>query len=335
MEPAEGVFEIRPRHKAHKPYQRVLRVDERIRLLAEAVLAFVLLLRRIHRKTPEIVASNISFRFFQNGDARPGPLGGDRRSGRVEVKRALILSMLEQTPVITVQELRRALAARGHQFGYDTIQRFFMRHRITRKKRTGHAAEQDRPDVLRRRRAWFDGQIDLDSERLVFIDETWAMTNMVRTHGRAPRRDRLRMGVPHGHWKTTTFVAGLTLRGMIVPFVLSGPNRRAAFETYGEKVRVPELRPCDIVIMDNLSSHKGPRTQAMIEDAGARLRFPQPYSPNFNPIENAFAKLKAMLRKAAERAVEGLWSSIGRITDTFTPSECKNYFANAGYDPEW
>jgi transposase len=167
----------------------------------------------------------------------------------------------------------------------------------------------------------------------VFIDETWAKTNMARTHGRAPRGERLRVGVPHGHWKTTTFVGGLTLRGMVAPFVLDGPINRVAFETYVEKVLLPELRPGDIVVMDNLSSHKGPRVREMIRAVGAELLFLPPYSPDFNPIENAFAKLKALLRKAAERTVEGLWNAIGRILDTFTPTECANYFANAGYDP--
>jgi transposase len=167
----------------------------------------------------------------------------------------------------------------------------------------------------------------------VFIDETWAKTNMARTHGRAPRGERLRVGVPHGHWKTTTFVGGLTLRGMVAPFVLDGPINRVAFETYVEKVLLPELRPGDIVVMDNLPSHKGPRVREMIRAVGAELLFLPPYSPDFNPIENAFAKLKALLRKAAERTVEGLWNAIGRILDTFTPTECANYFANAGYDP--
>jgi transposase len=142
------------------------------------------------------------------------------------------------------------------------------------------------------------------------------------------------MAIPHGHWKTTTFVAGLSLRGMLAPFVLSGPINRDAFETYAEKVLVPELRPGDIVIMDNLSSHKGPALRVMIEAAGAELVYLPPYSPDFNPIENAFAKLKAMLRKAAERTVDGLWNAIGRIVETFTPEECANYFAAAGYDPE-
>ena len=119
---------------------------------------------------------------------------------------------------------------------------------------------------------------------------------------------------------------------MIAPFVLDGPINRDAFETYVEKVLVPELIPGDVVIMDNLSSHKGQRVEAMIEAAGATLRFLPPYSPDFNPIENAFAKLKAHLRKVAERTVNGLWNAIGLAIDLFKPDECANYFKAAGYD---
>ncbi len=155
---------------------------------------------------------------------------------------------------------------------------------------------------------------------------------MARRYGRAPRGQRLRVGVPHGHWLTTTFVAGLSMRGIIAPFVLDGPINREAFETYVERVLVPTLRPGDVVVMDNLSSHKGPRVEDMIQAAGARLLFLPPYSPDFNPIEQVFAKLKALLRKAAERSVEGLWTTIGKLLDTFTLTECANYIANAGYD---
>ena len=187
--------------------------------------------------------------------------------------------------------------------------------------------------MLKRRRAWFEGQLDLDPARLVFIDETWASTNMARRYGRAPRGERLRVGVPHGHWKTTTFVAGLRLEGLVAPFVPDGPMNRAAFEAYVERVLVPELRPGEVVLMDNLSSHKVPKVRALIEAAGAELLYLPPYSPDFNPIENAFAKLKALLRKAAERTVEGLWRAIAELLDAFTPGECANYFAAAGYDP--
>ena len=186
--------------------------------------------------------------------------------------------------------------------------------------------------MLSQREAWFEGQLDLDPARLVFIDETWASTNMARTRGRAPRGQRLRAAIPHGHWKTTTLVAGLTQDGIVAPFVLDGPINRDAFETYVAKVLVLELRPGDVVILDNLSSHKGPRVRELIEAAGASLLYLPPYSPDFNPIENAFAKLKALLRKAAKRTVAALWDAIGRLVEAYTPQECRNYFAHAGYD---
>jgi transposase len=155
---------------------------------------------------------------------------------------------------------------------------------------------------------------------------------MARRYGRCRRGERLRVGVPHGHWKTTTFVGALTTRGFIAPFVLDGPINRDAFETYVDKVLIPEINPGDIVVMDNLSSHKGPRVRERIEAVGASLVYLPPYSPDFNPIENAFAKLKALLRKVAERTVDGLWDAIGEIIDLFTPDECRHYFAAAGYD---
>ena len=168
----------------------------------------------------------------------------------------------------------------------------------------------------------------------MFIDETWASTNMARTHGRALRGERLRAPIPHGHWLTTTFVAGLRNTGMVAPMVLDGPINGSLFQDYVEQVLVPELRPGDIVVMDNLGSHKGAGVRAAIEAAGASLLYLPPYSPDFNPIEQAFAKLKAMLRKAAGRTLDDLWRSIGRIIDTFTPTECSNYFAAAGYDAD-
>ncbi len=170
--------------------------------------------------------------------------------------------------------------------------------------------------------------------RLVFIDETWASTNMARLRGRAPRGERLRAGIPHGHWKTTTFVAGLRLTGMVAPMVLDGPINGDWFEAYVTQVLVPELRPGDFVIMDNLSSHKRASVRESIEAAGATLRFLPPYSPDFNPIEKAFSKLKAMLRKIGERTVNGLWDLIGRLVDIFQPHECANYFTSCGYDPD-
>lgn len=166
----------------------------------------------------------------------------------------------------------------------------------------------------------------------MFIDETWASTNMMRLRGRAPKGERLRSGAPHGHWKITTFVAALRLTGMTAPLVFDGPINAQVFEAYVEQFLVPTLSPGDVVIMDNLSSHKRPHVRALIEGAGANLLYLPPYSPDFNPIENAFAKLKALLRKAATRTVDALWDVIGKSLDHFTPRECANYFAAAGYD---
>ena len=156
---------------------------------------------------------------------------------------------------------------------------------------------------------------------------------MARRYGRAPRGERLRAAVPHGHWKTTTFVAGLRLDGVVAPLVLDGPINATAFEAYVEQFLAPTLQPGDIVVMDNLSSHKGPKVRALIEAVGAKLLYLPPYSPDFNPIEKLFSKLKALLRQAAERTVDGLWRVIGDCLDRFTPRECANYFEAAGYEP--
>ena len=146
--------------------------------------------------------------------------------------------------------------------------------------------------MLSRRWAWFEGQIDFDPERLVFVDETWASTNMARRYGRCPRGERLRMSVPHGHWKTTTVIAGLRSSGIVAPFVIDCAVDRDVFETWVEYVLIPDLCVGDIVVMDNLSSHKGPRVRALIEAAGAELRYLPPYSPELNPMENVWDYLR-------------------------------------------
>lgn len=194
--------------------------------------------------------------------------------------------------------------------------------------------EQQRPDLLKRRQDWFDAQPDLDPARLVFIDETGLSTKMSRLRGRSMRGERCRSAVPHGHWKTTTFTGALRLSGMTAPMVLDGAMNGVAFRAYVEQVLVPTLTPGDIVIMDNLPAHKADGVRQAIEIAGCRLRYLPPYSPDFNPIENAFSKLKALLRAKAERSVEGLWNSVGDVIKLFEPQECANYFAAAGYDPD-
>jgi transposase len=201
-------------------------------------------------------------------------------------------------------------------------------------KKTVRAAEQDRPDVAAARIEWARNQTELDPERLVFIDETGTSTNMARQRGRSPRGERLIGKVPHGHWKTTTFVAGLRSTALTAPGVIDGPMNGNAFLAYVEQILVPSLAPGDTVVMDNLSAHKVPGIREAIEAAGATLLYLPPYSPDFNPIEQLFAKLKALLRKAGERSVEGLWNRIANLLKAFTPSECANYFRNAGYAPQ-
>jgi transposase len=188
--------------------------------------------------------------------------------------------------------------------------------------------------VKTRRRAWFDGQLDLDPEKLIFIDETSASTKMARLRGRAKRGERCRAPIPHGHWKTTTFTAGLRLNGLAAPMLLDGAMNGPAFFAYVAQVLVPELTPGDIVVMDNLPAHKVAGVRNAIEEAGASLLLLPPYSPDFNPIEMAFAKLKALLRKAAARTIDELWAVVADCLSQFSPAECRNYFQAAGYDPE-
>jgi len=173
----------------------------------------------------------------------------------------------------------------------------------------------------------------MSPERLVFIDETWATTNMARRHGRAQRGQRLVAAVPHGHWKTTTFLAALRHDGISAPCVFDGAINGARFVAYVEQALVPTLRPGDIVVLDNLGAHKVKGVRAAIEAAGAELLYLPSYSPDLNPIEQAFAKLKALLRTAARRTVDALWRAIGNALDAFSPAECARYLANAGYVP--
>ena len=165
----------------------------------------------------------------------------------------------------------------------------------------------------------------------MFVDETWASTNMARAYGRCPVGERLVMSVPWGHWRTTTFVAALRCDGLTAPTVIDGAMTGDLFVAYVRQQLVPTLRPGDIVVMDNLSCHKRSEVRAAIEGAGCALRLLPPYSPDLNPIEKAFSKLKAKLRAAAKRTVETLWRYLGEVLDEFLPAECRNYFASCGY----
>lgn len=166
---------------------------------------------------------------------------------------------------------------------------------------------------------------------MIFLDETWLKTNMVRLSGRCPRGERLVDRTPHGHWKTSTLVAGLRCDGIVAPSVFDGPINGVAFLAWIEQVLVPVLRPGDTVIMDNLSSHKVAGVRTAIEAAGARLLYLPPYSPDMNPIEMIFAKIKSSIRRAGARTVAALWEALGRVLPTVTPREAANCFRHAGY----
>ncbi len=194
-----------------------------------------------------------------------------------------------------------------------------------------HAAEQDRPDVKEQRRVWRAAQPLLDPSRLVFIDETATATNMARRYGRSPSGKRLVDKVPHGHWKVTTVVAALRHGGVGAVMTVDGAINGDLFVAYVEQCLVPTSRAGDVVVLDNLSSHKRAEARALIEAAGAALVFLPPYSPDYNPIEMAFGKLKAKLRKAKERTVEGLRAAVFAALEAFTPEECANFLCHDGY----
>jgi len=198
-------------------------------------------------------------------------------------------------------------------------------------KKTLVASEQARPDIAAARQDWNALKPSLDVTRLVFIDETWTKTNMTRTRGRAPRGKRLVGAVPHGHWKTSTFVAGLRHDRMVAPLMLDGAINGDAFLAYVEQFLAPTLAPGDIVIADNLASHKVAGVRQAIEARHASLRFLPAYSPDLNPIEQGFAKIKAHLRRAEPRSRGALWNATGRIVQDFTPEQCANFLAHAGY----
>lgn len=193
------------------------------------------------------------------------------------------------------------------------------------------ATEQARPDVARRREQWIKYRPGFVPSRLVFIDETWTKTNMTALRGWSPRGQRLKADAPFGHWNTMTFIAALRADRVEAPWLIDGPINAERFLIYVQKVLVPTLKADDIVIMDNLGSHKAKAIRQAIRSVGARLVFLPKYSPDLNPIEQMFSKLKTLIRKAQARTVEGAWKSIGEILNEFKPDECANYLVNSGY----
>jgi transposase len=270
-----------------------------------------------------------SQRWRATGSAAAKRMGG-RRPLRLQRERDWLLTRIAEKPDLTVRAVVAELAERGTPASYGAVWRFFKHEGITFKK-TLYASEQDRADIARRRARWKTHQGRLDPRRLVFLDETWAKTNMTRRHGRCARGVRLVAKVPHGRWRTLTFLAALRHDRITATCVIDGPINGASFRAYVEQFLVPALSAGDFVIMDNLGSHKGHAVRRLIRAAGAKLFFLPRYSPDLNPIEQVFAKLKTLLRKTDPRTTEATWRGIGSLLDRFTPQECANYFANAGY----
>jgi len=196
-----------------------------------------------------------------------------------------------------------------------------------------HATEQRRPDVAERRAAWRVKQAGLDPTKLVFIDETWCKTNMTRRRGRSPIGQRLVEHVPHGHWKTTTLIAALDHRGVRCSTTVDGSVNGLTFTAFTRQVLAPTLKPGEIVILDNLSSHKVLAVREAVEGIGARLWFLPPYSPDLNPIELAFSKLRRLYESAGHRTIDALWQDTQRLLDLIRQMDAEGFFRHCGYQP--
>ena len=246
---------------------------------------------------------------------------------------AEVRQLVADHPDATLVELHSMLSNKDN-VTVVTLHNFLHHLKITWKKKTLVAEEQLRPDIVAQREEWQTFQEFIDAAMLVFIDETWAKTNMSPLYGRAERGKRVVDYVPHGHWKTTTFLAALRYDGLTAPMTLDGAINGDYFLAYVKQVLVPTLKEGDIVVMDNLSSHKVAGVKEAIESVGAKVLYLPPYSPDFNPIENVFSKLKTLVRKSKTRTMEELWNKLGELSDVFSPEECANYFKNAGYNPK-
>ncbi|MPR12644.1 IS630 family transposase [Microvirga tunisiensis] len=271
-------------------------------------------------------------RVRETGLVTPERIGGHRRPV-LEPYQDLLRSLVEAKSGITLSEIQAELRIRGIEVqALSTIHLMLKRMDLTQKK-TLRAAEQDRPDVAQQRQRFRVWQRFMDASHFVFLDETGTATNMTRRYGRAPRGQRVVDATPYGHWLTTTFVAGLRERGIIAPLVVDGPMRGEIFRAYVEQMLARALSPGDVVVLDNLAAHKVAGVEEAIRAVGGSILYLPPYSPDLNPIEQLFAKLKALLRKAGARTKEALWTTIGELLDAFSSDECRNYLRNCGYEP--
>jgi transposase len=266
----------------------------------------------------------------ETGSVSPDRFGG-YKTFSLEPHTDLVKELVAEQPDSTLAELQARLGKEKVKVSQSGISRFLHHINLTFKKKSVHAAEQDRPDVAAARKALRKEQPTLDPKQLVFIDETAATTKMTRLYGRAPQGKRLIDKVPHGHWKTTTFICGLRYDGVTAPFVLDGPMDGAHFLAYVEQILAPTLKKGQIVFLDNVSTHKVDGIEEAIEARGARAVFLPAYSPDLNPIEQLFARLKSFLRKMKARTVEKLWRAISSFLKKVSKDECKAYLANSGY----
>ena len=266
----------------------------------------------------------------ETGSVSPDKFGG-YKTFSLEPHTDLVKELVAEQPDRTLAELRDRLAKEQVMVSQSAISRFLHHINLTFKKKSVHAAEQDRPDVAAARRALRKQQQTLDPKKLVFIDETAATTKMTRLYGRAAQGQRVVDKVPHGHWKTTTFICGLRYNRVTAPFVLDGPMDGPHFLAYVEQILAPTLKKGEIVFLDNVSTHKVDGVEEAIKARGARAVFLPAYSPDLNPIEQLFARLKSFLRKMKARTVEKLWNAIASFLKEVSEDECTAYLANSGY----
>ena len=270
----------------------------------------------------------------QSGSPAPARQGRPRGTGRLAPYESFLIQAVEAQPDITMPDLAaRLFEEHGVRADPATLSRLLCRRGFTYKKQL-LAAECARAAIRAERRVWRDQRqprMQQQPYRFVFLDETFVNTKMVRLRGRSRRGERLRAAAPFGHWKTQTFIAGLRCHELSAPWVIDGPITRSAFDAYIETQLAPTLAKGDVVILDNLAVHKSAKAAQCLKEKGAWFLFLPPYSPDLNPIEQAFSKLKAHLRKAEVRTFEALWRAVGEICDLFTPQECWNYLKAAGY----
>ena len=268
--------------------------------------------------------------YQQSGHILPKQRGGYKKS-RLAGHDDKLKQWIADQPDLTLEELKGLCADQlGVKIGLNALWQRLDKLGLSFKK-TLHASEQERADVIAKRRWWRQQQARWNPQRLVFVDETGLNTTMTRRYGRAMRSRRCLGFAPHGHWHTSTFIAALRLDRLEAPWLLDGPMNGSAFLLYLERILIPTLQPGDMVICDNLSSHKNAAVRDRLEAAGASLHYLPPYSPDLNPIEMAFAKLKAMLRKTAARSFDTILQAVAEAIKQYPKKQCKAFFRHAKY----